>query len=616
MITTAPELIYMLKVNIGIALFYAFYKLFCCRDTFFQWRRIALLSFLALSFLYPLMDMQAWVKEQPAINELADYYALMMLTETNTSTATVVTAPVAIPTPDLLDIIKFVYWIGILLLSARFMIQLSSIFRLVLKSKSINVDQISIRSLSEPANPFSFWQWIFIYLPGLKEDEKQEILTHEQTHVRQWHSIDVIISEIVNIICWMNPFAWLLKTEIRLNLEYLADHKVMESGTNKKAYQYHLLGLANQNRQTGLYNNFNLSHLKNRIKMMNKKRTRTTGHIKYALFAPLTAALLLVSNIETVARTAERLIYSTEESTPRPEREEVASFVNTTVQGLVTFTITVTNSEGKPQPNITLQIKPGNEVKTFKTNAEGKATIEVDMTTPKYVSLDVSSPKSSKHQSLLLSANKPNVTAIFDTDDDIAAYIKAGKQIRIKLQISNNDNQQLAGVELISSSTNAKATTNAHGEAQLTVGVGETIAINHKGYQEGKFTVKELCPIKDMENPEPVRLLLVGEDPVYQIADNMPEFPGGMIACLQYLARNIKYPVTAQKEGAQGKVIVQMVIEKDGSVDHVSIVRSITPELDAEAARVVKSMPKWKPATVKDKAVRCRYTVPVTFKLQ
>ena len=87
--------------------------------------------------------------------------------------------------------------------------------------------------------------------------------------------------------------------------------------------------------------------------------------------SPLTAALLLVSNIETVARTAERLIYSTEESTPRPEREEVASFVNT-VQGLVTFTITVTNSEGKPQPNVTLQIKPSDEVKTFKTNAEGK----------------------------------------------------------------------------------------------------------------------------------------------------------------------------------------------------------------------------------------------------
>ena len=114
----------------------------------------------------------------------------------------------------------------------------------------------------------------------------------------------------------------------------------------------------------------------------------------------------------------------------------------------------------------------------------------------------------------------------------------------------------------------------------------------------------------------PVQEEPVEENTVYEVVDNMPEFPGGMTACLQYLARNIKYPVTAQKEGAQGKVIVQMVIEKDGSVDHVSIVRSITPELDAEAARVVKSMPKWKPATVKDKAVRCRYTVPVTFKLQ
>lgn len=610
-----PELIYMLKVNVGIALFYAFYKLFCGSDTFFKWRRIALLSFLTLSFLYPLLNIQTWIKEQPAIYELTDYYTLLITGNTNTNNEIATTAVTA-PTPTLMTLFTWVYFIGVALLSARFIIQLLSIFRLSLISKEETVNGIRIKNLPYPNNPFSFWHWVFIYLPELKENERQEILTHELTHTRQLHSIDVIASEVVNIICWMNPFMWLLKGEIRLNLEYLADHTVMESGTNRQQYQYHLLGLANQHKQTGLYNNFNLLHLKKRIIMMNKRRTRTAGRIKYALFAPLTAALLLVSNIETVARTAERLIYSTEESTPRPEREEVASFVNTTVQGLVTFTITVTNSEGKPQPNITLQIKPGNEVKTFKTNAEGKATIEVDMTTPKYVSLDVSSPKSSNHQSLLLSANKPNVTAIFDTDDDIAAYIKAGKQIRIKLQISNNDNQQLAGVELISSSTNAKATTNAHGEAQLTVGVGETIAINHKGYQEGKFTVKELCPIKDMENPELVRLLLVGEHPVYQIADNMPEFPGGMIACLQYLARNIKYPVIAQKEGAQGKVIVQMVIEKDGSVDHVSIVRSITPELDAEAARVVKSMPKWKPATVKDKAVRCRYTVPVTFKLQ
>ena len=77
----APEWIYLLKVNAGIALFYAFYKLFCQRDTFFQWRRYALLSFLGISLIYPLLNIQDWVKEQPAMYELADYYATWMIEE-------------------------------------------------------------------------------------------------------------------------------------------------------------------------------------------------------------------------------------------------------------------------------------------------------------------------------------------------------------------------------------------------------------------------------------------------------------------------------------------------------------------------------------------------------
>lgn len=122
----APEIISLLKVNAGIALFYAFYKLFCCRDTFFRWRRMALLSFLFLSFLYPLMDIQQWIKEQPAICELADYYALLMLTETDT--APVVAADVAsAPMPDAMQLLGYIYWCGVVLLSLRFVIQLLGI---------------------------------------------------------------------------------------------------------------------------------------------------------------------------------------------------------------------------------------------------------------------------------------------------------------------------------------------------------------------------------------------------------------------------------------------------------------------------------------------------------
>lgn len=350
--------------------------------------------------------------------------------------------------------------------------------------------------------------------------------------------------------------------------------------------------------------------------MMNKKRTRTTGRIKYALFAPLAAALLLVSNIEAVARTAEELINPAEESTAvtRPENPALETVAAIT-EGAVTYHVTVTNSEGKPQPGINLQTKFDTEVKNFKTDAQGKATIVLDAQNLKYVTLKLTAPKSQRTQSAVLSSNKPNMTIIFDTDEDIANYIKAGKQVLIKLRVQQNDNTPVSGAELVSSSSHTKATANAEGEAQMKVGVGETITISKKGYQNGNFTVADLHPIEDMKNFTTTRLLLTGEEPVYQVTEYMPEFPGGMQECLKFLSRNVKYPANAQKSGAQGKVIVQAIIEKDGTVNHVFVVRSIDPELDAEAVRVVKSMPKWKPAMEKGEAVRCRYTLPISFKL-
>ena len=93
---------------------------------------------------------------------------------------------------------------------------------------------------------FSFFHWIFIYPQAHPQNELSEILTHEGTHARQRHSIDVIISELMCIACWFNPFMWLMKREVRNNLEYMADNRVLEAGHDSKSYQYHLLGLAHQ----------------------------------------------------------------------------------------------------------------------------------------------------------------------------------------------------------------------------------------------------------------------------------------------------------------------------------------------------------------------------------
>mgnify|MGYP002563779458 CR=1 FL=1 len=108
----------------------------------------------------------------------------------------------------------------------------------------------------------------------------------------------------------------------------------------------------------------------------------------------------------------------------------------------------------------------------------------------------------------------------------------------------------------------------------------------------------------------------VEEQQIFQVVEEMPEFPGGMAECLKFLAKNIKYPTIAQENGVQGRVIVQFVVNQDGSIVDPVVVRSVDPYLDKEALRVIQMMPKWKPGKQRGKAVRVKYTVPVTFKLQ
>ena len=96
----------------------------------------------------------------------------------------------------------------------------------------------------------------------------------------------------------------------------------------------------------------------------------------------------------------------------------------------------------------------------------------------------------------------------------------------------------------------------------------------------------------------------------------MPEFPGGTAALMKYLSGNIKYPTISQETGSQGKVIVQFVVDKDGTITNPEVVRGVDPYLDKEAVRVISSMPKWKPGVQNGKKVRVKYTVPVMFRLQ
>ncbi len=109
---------------------------------------------------------------------------------------------------------------------------------------------------------------------------------------------------------------------------------------------------------------------------------------------------------------------------------------------------------------------------------------------------------------------------------------------------------------------------------------------------------------------------VVEEETIFHVVEEMPSFPGGDAECMRFLNKNIKYPTIAQENGIQGRVILQFVVNKDGSIVDVTVARSVDPYLDKEAVRVVKMMPKWKPGKQRGKPVRVKYTLPVMFRLQ
>ena len=286
---------YLLKLNLALIVLFGFYKLMFSGDTFFALRRATLIGMYLVAMLVPGLNCSYWINKSVGMVSMANEYAAIVL-------------PAVTVTPGGGGAIGWettamtIYTMVVCLLLLRFFWQLVSIVRLRNKCRTTDINGTKVYLLESDEGPFSFFNWIFINPTKHNRQETDEIMTHELAHCRQLHSVDILFAELFAIVFWANPFVWLLKREVRLNLEYLADNNVLAGGTDSKKYQYHLLGLAYRKNVATISNNFNVLPLKKRIKMMNKKRTKRIAKVKYALYIPLAAALLVVSNIETVAR--------------------------------------------------------------------------------------------------------------------------------------------------------------------------------------------------------------------------------------------------------------------------------------------------------------------------
>ena len=605
-----PEFAYLLKVNVAFVLFYAFYRLFFYKDTFFKLRRAILLAFFGLALFYPLLNIQDWVRQQEPIADVIYMYSAMLPEATAKADAAA--------SVDwygwLLGSLGFIYWGIVAFLCGRFLVQLSSILWLAHTSERVVIHKTPVYALRKAAGPFSFFRMVFLHPESHSDKETDEILTHECTHVSQWHSIDVILSEMMCMACWFNPFVWLLKREVRHNLEYLADNTVIQSGYDSKSYQYHLLGLAHHQSVTTLYNSFNVLHLKNRIMMMNKKRSPGIVRTNYLIFIPLVGILMLLSNIEAVARLTVRL--ANEATVSNAMVTATGILVDETGQPLIGASVvvkggkerTITDKKGA----FSLEVPANAILRCSYQGRESQEVLAADMTNNTHLSLS-SKSREMNEQVFTVVEKMPSFPG---GDAELLKYIATN----IKYPKESQDNGEQGRV-ICSFIVGRDGSVNnpevLRGVTPLlneeAVRVINTMPRWNPGMQRGKaVAVKYTVPIT-FRLKSPVE---EAKEETLTVVDVMPQYPGGDRELLKFIAQSIKYPTDAQEAGVQGRVICSFVVDKKGNIVEPKIIRGIDPSLDAEALRVIGMMPRWTPGRQDGKAVRVLYTVPITFRLQ
>lgn len=279
-------LLYMIKLSVCLTVVFLFYYAVLRKLTFYNWNRYYLLVYTLMSFYIPVVDISGMLQQQnwqsatvvgwvPAVE---NYKAIR-----NMQSGPLITVN---------NILLVVFIAGMLVMFARLCVQFISFRRLKKKALPVYSNEMKLYHVDADIIPFSFGNSIFINRKLHSEAELGEIIRHEFVHVKQRHSIDIILGELLCLVNWFNPFAWLLKKAIRQNLEFIADDKVLQNGISKTAYQYLLLKVTG-NSQFSIASQFNFSSLKKRIAMMNKMKSAKMHLVKFLFLLPMLAVLLL-----------------------------------------------------------------------------------------------------------------------------------------------------------------------------------------------------------------------------------------------------------------------------------------------------------------------------------
>lgn len=375
--------LYLAKLTIGLSIVYCFYYLALKQLTFYTWNRYYLLVTTAICVFLPLLDITEIINESyPTITSVTNVIPIItqpILSETSLNQPIEINGPsTSSASISIWQALVYCYIAISIFFLVRLFIQLYSVYRLHKKAILFN-SELNIHHINEEIAPFSFGKSIYLNINKHNLSAYHEIILHESIHVKQKHFIDIITSEIICILNWFNPFAWLLRDAIRQNLEFIADNQVVESGVNKKIYQYRLLEVSGVSKYN-LVSHFNIHSLKKRIAMMNKSKSKQSSTFRFIFILPILCLLLLSfrTKLEILPILKSGLSKATDLLKAKETvKKNETSFVDTNKPLKKYITLGIVLDEATFQPIAGVTIKEANHQLETKTDARGVYKITI-----------------------------------------------------------------------------------------------------------------------------------------------------------------------------------------------------------------------------------------------
>jgi TonB family protein len=505
---------------------YFAYKLLFRNSNRFQLNRIVLLTISIFAFALPFIRISIegqQFQEMPSFKQEMDviFYSDAMIE-----------APVETKTLSITDIISYIYIIGVVFFLMKFVYNIFKIYKIKAGKKIEKIDNVNFIYTNESHVPFSFLK--NIYIP--KDNLDEMIIKHEMSHVKNHHSVDVILMEIMIAFQWFNPFIRMIKNELKSNHEFIADSEAIKNEDEKSNYMMLLLQQCTADDFSTIANNFSFLLTKKRISMITKNQKVKGSVIKVLLTLPVFALLILLN---------------TQCDNTKPNEEKKVAQV-------------VENNSEETQSNLTSVQKVGSLAGTV-YDAETKQPLAANVILEKDENefYNTTADKNGKYE----------FTSVVAGRYDLKAWYEGYNTYTVKTIYIPADKFSFIDISLIDGKRHPRKDKNS-----------------------------------SSQKPQAT------QDSIHRVVEVFPQYPGGPNEMMRYIQENIKYPQSAKDNKIEGRVFVSFVVEKDGSITNAAVMRGIDKECDAEALRVVASMPKWTPGQQDGKNVRTQFTIPIYYK--